>query len=667
MIFADFVGEIVDFADAGVDYDYSIPVDTQAVIVFLASTGNSTFPFENKITLGRRWLLDRVANASLSLPSSRVDAWVLTSIDGPVPAGETETIRMHMGDISDTRILGVMALSSDQWIEYVTSDVLTGGGADGQITLATGAGPVLTVAAAHFPNFSSITSVTPITGFTRAGSVDVGTEVTDFIYQTVEDAVGGNITIGWTHASSSKAMAALAFREVAIGTVTPHRIPEPLASSDESNFLLLPDGWVPGQFAIVCAKGTVALTTPPGWTELSVSSLSCIVAYRQLQEGDTDAGTWIGADAISVSIYNLDPDAPFGDVQTLTSVSSLNTIPDLTLQHPSQSHVLVISASNSVGSSTPSFQRGTDLIGFSFPSSQYITSQIGLMHTPTPPADFTGRVLSQNTGSGTSRRNLTSIELNIVEGSFGDFGPWQFEMVSGEIPPGFEFQLSGADNSPFLVKVGPSIDGIYVFEYIVSNDNISIGPTECTVRIRTGEIESFNRPNSIWSLDFGRLRTENRAIWFKDTRRMSRPAIVNGADIIMVDTAAAVTGQVVQVDKDNPATSAYYTSPNLNRPDLTESITLNRVVIKYEAGIFEELIVQASNDGGVSWVDPTNQGAVNITDGSIGQVSFYFNVTGIDVRFRISFSDTQFERFHAAVAFILRRGSLFDVSHLSGT
>src|SRR5687768_63413 len=135
------------------------------------------------------------------------------------------------------------------------------------------------------------------------------------------------------------------------------------SNSAQADTVSLPSGWASGNIAIVVAiafgAGTPEL--PAGWTHIDgpTGTLNAVgrVAYRILQSGDTDIGTWTNATHVGVTVYSgQNPDHPLdyvsfaGDITTLASAQTSASLSPTTLTGDgSKTVAMILTSSNTSG------------------------------------------------------------------------------------------------------------------------------------------------------------------------------------------------------------------------------------------------------------------------------------------------------------------------------
>lgn len=192
----------------------------------------------------------------------------------------------------------------------------------------------------------------------------------------------------------------------------------------------------------------------------------------------------------------------------------------------------------------------------------------------------------------------------------------------------------------FLSESGPTPVGDPIqeeLENIVSAPLTVEGSYDPTYRDYTLAVPNANQA---WIFDFGRWQ-ESRGQeikWFRNTRQITRPTIIQGQAFYHADG----TNNVYQLGS-QPTDEAYVTSPTLNQENRQAEYSLSRVVVRYEAEAATELQIRASGDGGQSWEDAINDDPdLASTTGNLRRAMAAFNVTGYDLRFRVDFpSDTE--------------------------
>lgn len=164
-----------------------------------------------------------------------------------------------------------------------------------------------------------------------------------------------------------------------------------------------------------------------------------------------------------------------------------------------------------------------------------------------------------------------------------------------------------------------------------------------------------------WSFDFGRMISESVFAWQKREETMNRLAIVGGREIIF----AGSDNIVRQYDRDTPCTNAYWTSPMLNRENIDNEYSLLQVIVRYQAAAATTLVIEASDDGGKTWkagyktsITLTGNPPLFISVGGVKRAVQGFNITGHDLRFRITWPSDAFVTIRNWRADLVERGDL---------
>jgi hypothetical protein len=377
---------------------YAPPADAKAIVLFI---GSSSFGSGNGIpdtlfgmpTLGKTHFFQYVTGGQYSggVASGQIHAYILILRDD-MPA-ET-AIRLFTSGASGYSAV-VTSLTTLNWLN------LTAFGSapyPGGVNLVIPAEIQAMVVAGLHSGFSSLSSFNPPAGYTRQVSHDFGSDVQDFIGA---DALspGGNVNVTWVPDHNSRTIA-LAVDEIDEIVPSQDRIRYVAGASAVANTVALPAGWTPGQYAIVTALAinfSVMPDLPAGWTHLdsqAEGTSRCRVAYRILQEGDTDIGVWTNADNVMVVIYDI---IGIGAIAAKHGPSDvvLDVFPDLTMT--GTNHVLALKATaSSLGSGNAFRKRATDMITA---SDNYTSRNLGAYHTEFPTDTFTGRLQSQSGAS----------------------------------------------------------------------------------------------------------------------------------------------------------------------------------------------------------------------------------------------------------------------------
>ncbi len=157
-----------------------------------------------------------------------------------------------------------------------------------------------------------------------------------------------------------------------------------------------------------------------------------------------------------------------------------------------------------------------------------------------------------------------------------------------------------------------------------------------------------------WLLDYGRMIAEKVIVWQRRTETMNRLAIA-GDQVIFAGSDDIVR----QFDVDNPCDGAYWVSPMLNRGNKEAEFSLAQVILRYQAAAATTLVIEASNDGGVTWT-AGNKVTVTLaaTTSNIRRAVQGFSLGGYDLRFRITFPSDEFVTINSWRADLVERGDL---------
>ena len=122
--------------------------------------------------------------------------------------------------------------------------------------------------------------------------------------------------------------------------------------------------------------------------------------------------------------------------------------------------------------------------------------------------------------------------------------------------------------------------------------------------------------------------------WHRRPLSMDALAVINGVDIYF----SAPDRFVRKLDRDSLIAGGYWGSPMLNQGDRFADFTLTRVGVKYEADGDTELVIQGSGNGGET-IEEGFKGTVPLfqTQSQVRRAFQGFNITGPDLRFRISY------------------------------
>lgn len=161
--------------------------------------------------------------------------------------------------------------------------------------------------------------------------------------------------------------------------------------------------------------------------------------------------------------------------------------------------------------------------------------------------------------------------------------------------------------------------------------------------------------NSTWEINLKEYQKTGTPIWYRNIVYMSCPAFVQGRDVVYVGASK----ETYKINKDGIVSGGYWISPTLNREDPKAEYTLKKVNLKYKSAGATTITIEGSGDGGVTWVNG-NHTTVALASSSIylRRAVQHLNVTGPDVRFRLTFpSNYLVEIFHWDVE-MLQRGNL---------
>lgn len=404
-----------------------------------------------------------------------------------------------------------------------------------------------------------------------------------------------------------------------------------------------------GHFAIVYAEdgaGTVSPVLPSGWTNIDINnrgSYRSRVGYRFIEFGDVDIGVWTGADRIQVSVYSgVDPDDPIGVTNKASANGTTITFMGLTADDLSGKSWLVGFYGHQTGPNVHSIA----LTGATIRSTGHGVPTIGSADI----ANVTGVVGNiTSAGVGGSGDNLTqTVELHSLLGVPPTPTSYLYEIVSGALPTGLSLNSSTGE-----ITGTPSVSGVFEFEFRVSNNYLSSATFSCSMAVYPGPFQiGEGYPEATYSINIERLITRQEQVWHRNTRIMTRPALVRGTDIIYMDESEFTQ----LIDLDILDADGYWTSPTLNKGNRKAEYTITRVVIRYESAVSSSIVIEASGDGGETWESGfTTPVLLRPTGGKILRAVQGFNVTGMDVRFRVELPSDALVRLHEWSAEVILR------------
>lgn len=395
----------------------------------------------------------------------------------------------------------------------------------------------------------------------------------------------------------------------------------------------MPSGIIAYDVAIVQAfrrpSGT-APDLPAGWTNIStIASSSNIVqraGYKVLDGTEANIGTWTNATSVQVAVYRgVDWVTTIGTTATGQATGGTLDTPNLSLAYTDGTAWVVTFA----GLDGDTSMYSGALTGHTNRSSgNGAGSYIGMWDKANP-TSYTDTV---NYPSGGSYRIIAhSIEL-IVASDQPPETAYTWEVTAGALPTGIVLDSATGELTAAAGDI-TAADGIYVFTIRAYNNHFTTQAWTCQITIY-----GTGLPAATWSLDVEKLAGGQGLAWHRHTRVLTRPAIIQGRQLFYADSSNVCQA----VDRDTVVSSgSYWVSPMLNRGKRHSDYTLTEVLVRYSADDTTVIYVYGSGNGGQTWVEPYNSFVPLFgADQSIRWVRAHFNVTGSDVRFKVSFSGT---------------------------
>lgn len=588
---------------------------------------------------------------------------------------------------SSTAIVAICAvLNSDTWAAYLVSNETNNANVavvNPSVSLAMTGLPGWAFAALHSTT-GVAGNVTPGAGFTMLAQGVYNTRSYHFERLTAQSA-GPDITAGFTHASLGVGLTAAAFREIAVGV-----LPEPirpfkghvgaLATTvafaglvDQNNNPVSPTN---GDVCIVLAStigpgNPAPPALPANWTNRvsgTASGTGDDAGYRVgtlIYNGETDIGIWTAATEVLLLVYHYNrPVNIIGDIKVSVVGSAGITLPALVPQGvDGLSYVVTMGV---VPGSTVEAPR------YGFPGTvpaegafhQFVNRTPGNAATRSWAADSNGYLnvfaggITANEGGVAVLGLGISIELLSVE-PYTLAGVWRWLIVDGELPPGLTMaELTG------ILSGTPTQVGTYNFTYVETDGISSSPPFPCQITIQ-GPINQVGAvsPDTSWSFDVGRFRTEGAAVWHRHNRVMRRPTQVGRTRILYVgadpEDGEPDDNVVQELDKEGVIADGYWTTGTLNRKNSAAQYTITRMVFRYEAAGVDIVEVEASGNGGLTWVPCLSRGFSTVDSlGQIRRAHVAFNVTGYDLRVRVKLPEDTLVRILRGRPEIIERGEL---------
>jgi hypothetical protein len=136
-----------------------------------------------------------------------------------------------------------------------------------------------------------------------------------------------------------------------------------------------------------------------------------------------------------------------------------------------------------------------------------------------------------------------------------------------------------------------------------------------------------------WIFNFQRFASGEGLHWQRHTRTLNRLVLIEGKDLYFIGDDNFVR----KFDRDSVVDGAYWTSPMLNRENPMGDYTLKEVAVRYMADGATTLEIEGSGDGGETWEEGELPSLdLSATDGKILRVFQTLNITGPDLRFKVS-------------------------------
>lgn len=390
-----------------------------------------------------------------------------------------------------------------------------------------------------------------------------------------------------------------------------------------------------GDLLVVYAEVQSAVSAPSlpsDFTQIGVlgsGSFRARCGYKVLEAGDTTIGTWTGADRVQCNIYNgINPDGPIGTIATSTSLSSGTLRADICL-FEDQTGKSWLCCFNGHSSATNVDSR--NFAGLTNRSSGHADNGIGAWDSGAGVDNWP----SQVTVAANAAANILAFtfEIKALLGEPPAPTPYVWELVDGALPTGLSLDADTGE-----ISGTPSEAGLFEFTIRVSNNYLSTANFECSCYIAPGPFAMEEPlPEATYSMDVGALTGKQEVAWHRMIRVVKRPVVVAAGTLLYVDE----NNVVQQINKEDAlAANAYWESANLNKAGSLEEHTLLRVIVEYEAALETTLVIEASGDGGFTWQAGFDfEGNIYQTKGGLKRRFQGFNVSGTDLRFRVTLPD----------------------------
>jgi hypothetical protein len=366
-----------------------------------------------------------------------------------------------------------------------------------------------------------------------------------------------------------------------------------------------------------------------GWTSIltgNQGSFRSRIAYKILEAGDDTIGTWVGGTRIQCNLYRgVDPDDPIGNsafnTATLTGIMRAPIV--LFDDQTGKSwYCGFVGHSNSVLVFSRNF---TDLTNR---SSAHSVTGIGAWDSA---AGIDTWDVEQTANAGASGSVLNyGLEIKSQLGEPPAPTAYVWTVTAGALPTGLNLNSATGE-----ITGTPSVAGLFEFTISVANNYLTTVDFECSMYIAPGAFEMEEAlPEATYSMDVGELAGKQDVKWHRMVRVVKRPVVVEAGTLIYVDE----NNVVQRIDKTSSlADGAYWESMSLNQQDRAAEHTLLKVIVDYESAVESTLLIEASGDGGFTWEAGYDyEGSIKHTKGGVKRLIQGFNVSGTDLRFRVT-------------------------------
>lgn len=253
---------------------------------------------------------------------------------------------------------------------------------------------------------------------------------------------------------------------------------------------------------------------------------------------------------------------------------------------------------------------------------------------------------------------LTSTTVRLLTSAYSGLDThtstdWEIQLAGGDWTTPVWQSLADATN---LVSIDPSAlltDTLYEAR-ARHNDGCGTGAWDYETFSLGSPLWNLGTSDRMLSLSLDRLKNQGEQVWHRATREISRPAIWQASRVVY----AGLNDSIYELDRGG-VLGGTWVSPTLNRGIETAEYTLTQVFLLYEAASATTLTVEASADGGNTWVAGNTTLALTATVGSERKrVRQFFNTTGHDLRFRITFPANVKVLIHGGTIRVVGRGDL---------